>query len=231
MRTPVAHRGHHVLLLCWSAKGGVGTTVVAAGLALLSVHHAPTTIIDLQGDLPAALGVAEPPGPGVAAWLDAPSAPSGSLLRLGAPVVDGLHLVHAGGLLASQLDETSWHRLIASALVADAGSVVIIDAGSQPPSPDACAAATASILVVRPCYLTLRRCIPVASAATGAVLVAEPGRALDRADVERALGVPVMAEVPWDPAIARAVDAGLLAARLPLGLSRSLRAVTWDRAA
>lgn len=51
----------------------------------------------------------------------------------------------------------------------------------------------------------------------------EPGRALDRTDVETVVGAPVQAEVPLDPAVARAVDAGLLASRLPRGLERALR--------
>jgi hypothetical protein len=55
------------------------------------------------------------------------------------------------------------------------------------------------------------------------VLVTEPGRALDRGDVERVVGAPVRAEVAVDPAVARAVDAGLLVSRLPRGLERSLR--------
>jgi hypothetical protein len=37
--------------------------------------------------------------------------------------------------------------------------------------------------------------------------------------------VPVAAEVPWDPAIARSVDAGLLVSRLPQSLARPLRQV------
>lgn len=54
------------------------------------------------------------------------------------------------------------------------------------------------------------------------VLLAEPGRALGPADLEECLGVPVTAEVAVDPAVARAVDAGLLATRLPRRLSRDL---------
>jgi hypothetical protein len=54
------------------------------------------------------------------------------------------------------------------------------------------------------------------------VLIREPGRALHAADVERAVGVPVVAELDLDPAVARAVDAGLLAARLPRSLQRRL---------
>jgi hypothetical protein len=53
--------------------------------------------------------------------------------------------------------------------------------------------------------------------------VREPGRALTRRDVEEVLGVPVRAEVDVDPAVARAVDAGLLASRLPRALERGLR--------
>jgi hypothetical protein len=56
------------------------------------------------------------------------------------------------------------------------------------------------------------------------VLVTERGRALTAADVEDVLGVPVRAEIPWDERIARAVDAGLLAARVPRLLQRALKA-------
>ena len=58
------------------------------------------------------------------------------------------------------------------------------------------------------------------------MLVAEPGRALGAADVARAVGVPVIATVSLDPAVARAVDAGLLAARLPRTLQREVRRAT-----
>jgi hypothetical protein len=54
------------------------------------------------------------------------------------------------------------------------------------------------------------------------VLLTEPGRALGRGDVERAVGAPVVAEVAVDPQVARAVDAGLLTSRLPRGLAREL---------
>ena len=53
---------------------------------------------------------------------------------------------------------------------------------------------------------------------TGVVLIDEPGRALTSRDVEHALGVPVVAEARLDPAVARAVDAGL--ARSPGFLDR-----------
>lgn len=47
----------------------------------------------------------------------------------------------------------------------------------------------------------------------GAILMLEDGRALTERDVTDVLGVPVVATVPVDPAIARATDAGLLLSR------------------
>ena len=87
------------------------------------------------------------------------------------------------------------------------------------------AAADRSLLVLRPCYLALRRAVSFEVRPTGVVLVAEAGRAITAPDVEDALGVPVVAEVLVTDAIARAVDAGLLASRLPRSLVRDLRAV------
>ena len=54
------------------------------------------------------------------------------------------------------------------------------------------------------------------------VLVVEPGRALDRHDVEAVVGAPVTIRVPMDPAVARSVDAGLLARRIPRSLIRAV---------
>ncbi len=77
------------------------------------------------------------------------------------------------------------------------------------------ARSTHSLLVTRACYLALRRAADPPLRPSGVVLVTEPGRALDRTDVEQVVGAPVRAEVAFDPAVARAVDAGLLASRLP----------------
>ena len=107
------------------------------------------------------------------------------------------------------------------ALVADCGVVT----GDRPePGPTLASAAGLSLLVLRPCYLALRRALAAPLRPSGVVLVNEPGRALGRADVEALLEVPVRAEIDLDPAIARAVDAGLLAGRLPKVLERALRA-------
>jgi hypothetical protein len=56
----------------------------------------------------------------------------------------------------------------------------------------------------------------------GCVLVNEPGRALTRNDVASVLRTPVCADVPFETAISRAVDAGLLSHRVPRALDEAL---------
>ena len=63
-----------MVTLCWAAKGGSGTTVVTTTLALESTR--PALLVDLAGDIPAVLGMAEPDRPGIADWLDSDGAPT-----------------------------------------------------------------------------------------------------------------------------------------------------------
>lgn len=86
-------------------------------------------------------------------------------------------------------------------------------------------------IVTRGCYLALRRLHARADlcAGTGLVMVTEPGRALTGRDAANVAGLPVMADVPYDVTVSRAVDAGLLSTRLPrplhLALARMARAL------
>jgi hypothetical protein len=213
-----------VLITCWSAKGGSGTTVVAASLALLLARSAPggALFVDLTGDGAAVLGVPEPIGPGVGEWLAAADGDAAGLERLAAPVDDSLALLPRGTPGAP----------VGADRIAELGSnlgaglrpvVVAAELGSDDVGGALATVATVSLLVLRPCYLALRRAVAAPFRPSGVVLVREPGRALTRRDVEAVLGVPVRAEIDVDPAIARAVDAGLLTARLPRGLERALR--------
>ena len=77
------------------------------------------------------------------------------------------------------------------------------------------------LLVTRPCYLALRRAIGVPFVPDHVVLISEHQRCLTERDVSLALALPVTS-VPYDPAIARAIDAGLLAARLPRCLANAI---------
>lgn len=203
------------MFLCWSAKGGSGTTVVAAALALVLSQRGATTVVDLAGDLPAALGIAEPAGPGVREWMASPTADAAALARLGVPVSETLQLLPRG---STPTTAPRWADL-ANALGHDN---TVIDAGTGIPPADLIAAADHTLLVTRPCYLALRLAAASGVQPSGIVLVGEPGRALTARDIERSVGAPVVAELHYDPAVARAVDAGLLAARLPATLSHAL---------
>ena len=197
--------------------------MVAASLALLAAS-APdgALLVDLAGDAPAALGLPEPTGPGVLEWLDAGADVGPDALdHLTVTAAPGLRLLPAGTALAGPPAKRL--ELLVRTL-RDRPESVVMDLGVvRPGLAGAAAGADVSLLVVRPCYLALRRaqCAPVRP--TGVVLVCEPGRALGRREVEDVIGVRVLAEVDVDPTVARAVDAGLLASRLPRTLSRALK--------
>jgi len=194
--------------------------VVAAALAVLAARLGPTTLVDLGGDGAAALGATNATGPGVADWLSTSSAPAERLWQLAQPCGADLQLIHRGTLPTGELTELASERL-AAALAASARHVVV-DAGTSLPSDALTRCAGQSLLIIRPCYLALRRAVALDTSTSSIVVIAEPGRCLTRLDIERALGAAVVAELPWDPGVARAVDAGLLQARLPSSLSRPL---------
>ena len=49
-----------MLVICWSPKGGSGTSVVAAALALGHADRGEAVLVDLVGDQGAILGVETP---------------------------------------------------------------------------------------------------------------------------------------------------------------------------
>ena len=214
-----------MVVSCWSAKGGSGTTVVAVSLALVVARRAASGVllVDLAGDVPAALGLADPAGPGVVGWAEAGcDVPADALGRLAVPVLPQVDLLPRGEGAPMARERL---ELLAAMLATD-DRTVVVDCGTIDPESPAvalAAAATTSLLVTRACYLALRRAVAAPIRPSAAVLVSEPGRALDRSDIEAVLGVPVCAEIGVEPAVARAVDAGLLASRLPRSLQRALR--------
>jgi hypothetical protein len=218
-----------VVVTCWSAKGGSGTTTVAVALAcLLAAEGGHVTLVDLCGDAAAALGRPEPAGPGVTDLLASSADALAPAIQLAADVDEhGVGLVGRGSRAwavgdADRLAE-ALGRLVGTVVV-DAGTVTAsVAEPTLGPGLALAASATQSLLVLRSCYLGLRRALALPLRPSGVVLVREPGRALGARDVEAVLGVGVTAEVPWDPAVARAMDAGLLATRLPSVLVRALR--------
>ena len=206
-----------MISVCWAVKGGSGTTVVATAMAIAA--SAPTLLVDLAGDVPAVLGIPEPDGPGVFDWLSS-EAPSSRLAALEMRV-DGQATVLPCGRLAPVTPQrwqefATWLRSERRNVVVDAGST-----GEPPPA--IVRSADHALLVTRPCYLAMRAATRSSARPTGVVLVDEPGRALRARDVEASVAAPVVATVLLDPAIARAVDAGLLLARLPIGFRHAVR--------
>ena len=215
------------MVCCWSAKGGVGTTVVATALALMMARVAAggALLVDLAGDARSVTGLPDDPAaPGVSDWLrEGPLVPADGLARLEIaaghrlallPRGNGPLMVDRGHALAAMLSADPRPVVVDAGLVSgdDLGSVVATSAAE-------------SLLVTRPCFLALRRAVMAPVRPSAVVLVVEEGRALTASDVETALGVPVRAEVSVTAQVARAVDAGVLVARLPRSLERELRHV------
>lgn len=219
-----------MLIACWSPKGGSGTTVLACGLAAVLARASSVArgvlIADLAGDVPAVFGMADPVGPGLADWLAAGADVAASAIaRLEVDAAPGLRFLpwSAAGAVVDRPRPTRAESLL-EALSTDPRPVVV-DCGTAADGPGLVLAAGApvSLLVLRPCYLALRRALAAPVRPSGVVLLTESGRSLGRRDVENVLGVQVRAEIAIDEAVARVVDAGLLGRRVPRGLERALR--------
>ena len=206
-----------MLTLCHAAKGGSGTTVITALTAL--ADRSPTLLVDLDDELPAVLGIPEPDRPGVVDWFqsDAPLEHLDDLLV----EIDRSTVILPTRGTASESERTStcvdvsltrwlqlasWCRTWATAQ----GGRVLIDTGTRAVPPEFAAACDQRWLVTRACYLSLRRAVRSAPKPTGVIVITEPGRALTGHDIEQSIDAPVLASIPWDPAIARSVDAGLV---------------------
>jgi hypothetical protein len=222
-----------MVMLCWAAKGGSGTTVVTATLALESER--PALLVDLAGEIPAVLGMSTAGRPGVADWLDADGGTNqlGDLLveiddttallphREAAEAAPRPSPAGADSLDQRWIELCSWFDDWETAHDGD----VWIDGGTGSPPLALAAAVEHRWLVTRACYLSLRRAAACAVRPTGVLLVDEVGRALRPRDIERSVGAPIVGRLPIDPKVARAVDAGLLISRPPLTIRRSLRRV------
>ena len=216
-----------MITTCWSVKGGSGTTVIATALGLLTTR---SLVIDLDGDVTDVLGLPRPEGPGAPDWV-ASEAPAEHLADLVVEVdADTMLIPHRPTVdtALSARDAERWHvlgRWLRDWARTYDGDVVV-DAGTGP-SPDAILEVSdRSLLVTRACYLALRAATRCLVRPSGIILIEEPGRSLRSRDVEHSVGAPVVATIPFDVAVARAVDSGLLTRNLPYVLRRSTRSVT-----
>ncbi len=175
------------------ARGGQGTTTVAAALALFAAESGPTVLV--SDDPTATCGLLGIPATLGDDWaqvtpnlrLDPSGAERGSHDRDTTIVIDGGRLPQA-----------------------QVGDRRIAPAGEIDPLPGK------HYAVLRgPCYVALASLLSsLGPRIDGVVLVAEDGRSLTAADVHDVLGVPVVATVPIHPSVARTTDAGLLTSRL-----------------
>jgi MinD superfamily P-loop ATPase len=213
------------MLCClWSPKGGSGTSVFAAVVALVLARTRAARLADFTGDQPGVLGVAGVPEPGLGDWLRAgPGASAAALDRLAVDVAPGLSLLVPGRTPVSAASPEAGAALAVA--LRDDSRPTVADAGTLgAPALEALSeVADASVLVTRGCYLALRRgvVLEATARAAGVVVVEEPGRSIGAREVGDVLGLRVLATIPVRQSIARAVDAGVLAARPPDAMERA----------
>jgi hypothetical protein len=212
-------QGGSSVFACWTVKGGSGGTVFASALALaLAQRHGKACIVDFGGDVPSVLGMAEPANRGVRDWLAAPSREPDDFFGLYVQATSTLSVVPAGN--AAAFDEDALHDLIGTA-----EPHTVLDFGTLQPPESIRQSINADWLVIRPCYLALRRAARLRVRPKGVVVVRESGRSLTSRDIESVVGAPVVGHISVSDGVARSVDAGLLATRLPKQLAEELEAL------
>jgi conjugative relaxase-like TrwC/TraI family protein len=160
------------------ARGGAGTSTIAAVLALTGRTMVRTELVAHEPDISAAL--------------------------LGAALPDELPAEIVPDLTLTTQPEGGSAELC----IVDAGTLT--ETTDRPSGPG-----ERRVGVVRgPGYLALRTLLADDYGLDGIVLLTEPGRALTRRDVTDVTGIEIVATVPVTPAVARSIDAGLLAGRL-----------------
>ena len=203
-----------------SPKGGIGTSVVAASLAIVSSSTTPTLLVDLAGDQAAILGLPQPPT-GLSDWAN------GMTYREFDEIIslchDNLYLAPTGTFDFETLNANAWDKLLrALSLKHSEGCNIIVDLGRADIPLALRKIVDTCYLVTRPCYLALRRAVDLETAFSGVIVVNEPDRVLTSRDVESVLKLKCVAEIPYTSEISRRVDSGLLKSRLPMALQSVL---------
>lgn len=175
------------------ARGGQGTSTVAAALALTAAQDQAVTLLSHEPLATAQLLGAPPPFPGHVAQFTPTLAVGGRDL--------------------------------------DPSGFVVIDDGPLAVAPGRAGGVERYAVVRGPCYVALATMVGHPDLdVDGIVLLTEEGRALAAGDVATIVGVPVVAELRVAPAVARSIDAGLLASDIEcLTELRPLRSVVAAR--
>jgi MinD-like ATPase involved in chromosome partitioning or flagellar assembly len=214
-----------MLLAFWSPKGGSGTSVLAAACVLVLARHGGARLADLDGDQPAIFGLDADPPTGLADWLAVgPEAPTDALERLAVEARPGVALLGRGSPQGSLAPVAAAEAGAALGVALRDGPHTVLDLGTAvaPAARALLEVSDAAVVVLRGCYLALRRAVhaPGLARTSGVAVVHEQGRTLRDDEIADVLDRPVVARVPTKVAIARAVDAGVLSRRLPDALAR-----------
>jgi hypothetical protein len=207
-----------------SVKGGVGTSVTSAALALLASRDSsrPTYLVDLAGDQSAINGLSDAHD-GLDAWL---TSPDRRLTDLTVDITPQLRLVPSGSMSRCDLPDLDGLTLALDELRAHAH--IVIDAGCLDTTKAFESLGARRLLVIRPCYVALRAAVAESTRWDGVIVVRPPDRVLTTRDVVNVCGLPLVADIPMTADISRAVDAGVLPSRLPAALDRALRPVVGE---
>jgi hypothetical protein len=198
--------------------------VFAAACALVLSRQYPVRLADFGGDQPAILGLPSDPAPGLGEWLAAGlHAPAGALDRIAVNVAPNVSLLPLGERLPPDIAPEAGAAL--GVVLANEPQLTVADVShaSAPALQALVEVSDVSVVVVRDCYVALRRALrhPLVAGASGAVVMDEEGRALGATEVRDVLGLDVFTSVPLLVPIARVVDAGVLATRLPRPLEKA----------
>ena len=200
-----------MIVVCRSPKGGSGSTITSAALAMMlaAQHRGGGYIVDLAGELAPALGIPDPP--------DTQPVDVNASLKL---------LSFAPRELRTPV-EHNWKEVANQLLSYDAP--VVIDVGTGELNESFERIANRTFLVLRPCYLALRKASNKMSHGylrnDGIIVLEESGRALTPTDISTVLKTPIVSTIKVDPSVSRAVDAGLLSSRIPAALNEGLRSL------
>ena len=203
----------------WSPTGGSGVTALSCALALRLSETGPCTLLDAAGDVQVALGVALDTSLGLTDWLVAGAGRTAdSLLRIAEPVTKSLAVVSLGATQASFDASTAIDLTAMESAVIDLGRNAVVPVNGA-----------VKLLVIKKCYLAVRRAQNLVQHCDALVVVQEDGRRLSKNDLSEILGKPIAGTVSWDKAVARAVDIGVLQANVPKRLREELdRIVEWS---
>ena len=209
-----------MLIILSSPKGGSGTSVVAASLAIASSSSTPTLLVDLAGDQAAIMGLPEPPV-GLSDWVKGMTHHDFDEILI--TCNENLQLAPSGSSAIEILSTNAWNKLARAVTKKEAdGCNIVIDFGQANLPLAFDKLIHTHYMVTRPCYLSLRRAVNLDQRFSAVIVVQEHDRVLTTSDVESVMKLKCAAEVPYSSDISRRVDSGLLKSRLPLLLHAAL---------